>query len=110
MNDEDQPKFLILTKGIRRDVQRAIEDYGMVRSRLLQNIDNSDSAITDPTNEEAIEQQFDSLCSVSDQSVLIPQEEAAAQSWEELRTVSLHVISPFLSLTPLPQKQQCTSC
>lgn len=86
LNDADQPKFVILTKGIRLNVQTAIEDYGMVRSRLLHSINSSDP---DYCKDKVDEQQFDSLCSVSDQSVLIPREEAAAQSWEELRTVSL---------------------
>ena len=86
LNDADQPKFVILTKGIRRDVQMAIEDYGMVCSRLLHSSDSKD---------EAIDQQFDSLSSVSDQSVLIPKEEAAAQSWDELRTVSVSSTKAF---------------
>ena len=39
------------------------------------------------SSKEDEEQQFDQLTTVSDQSVLIPREEAAAQSWEELRKV-----------------------
>ena len=43
---------------------------------------------------------FDDLSSVTDQSVLIPREEAAAESWEELRHVSL----THPSLPSLPHK------
>ena len=32
-------------------------------------------------------QPFDELLTISDKSALIPQEEPASQSWEELRTV-----------------------
>ena len=34
-------------------------------------------------------QPFDELLTISDKSAMIPQEEPASQSWEELRTVSL---------------------
>lgn len=50
----------------------------------MQSINRGDSS-----RGEGIEQEFDSLCSVSDKSVLIPKEEAASQSWEELKSVSL---------------------
>lgn len=72
----DHGKFVSLTQGTRHDVQRAIEEFGMVQA-------------TYTSNEEDEEQQFDQLTTVSDQSVLIPREEAAAQSWEELRKVRL---------------------
>ena len=39
--------------------------------------------------------------SLSDQSVLIPQEEAAAESWEDLKNVS-HVIIPIKSCDSNP--------
>ncbi len=43
------------------------------------------------------DQDFDDLTTVSDQSVLIPKEEAAVQSWEELRKVHV-TVSHFNSL------------
>ena len=72
----DQSKFTSLTEGIRQDVQKAIEEYGMVQATFVSSEEDLDK-----------EQQFDQLTTVSDQSVLIPREEAAAQSWEELRKV-----------------------
>lgn len=39
-------------------------------------------------DDETDSQPFDELLTISDKSALIPQEEPAVQSWEELRTVS----------------------
>ncbi len=72
----DQVRFTGLTKQVRCDVQRAIEEYGMVQSKL--NYDESQEKEQEP---------FDDLTTISDQSVLIPREEAAVQSWEELKHV-----------------------
>ncbi len=61
-------------------MQRAIEEYGMVQSKILSGVHtieyNGDE-----------DQNFDQLTTVCDQSVLIPREEAAVQSWEDLRKV-----------------------
>ena len=84
VNPSDVPRFDRLTEGIRHEVQSAIAQYGMVRSRLADDVGLADSALS---GSETSEYCYDKLGSVSDQSVLIPREEAAVQSWEELRTV-----------------------
>lgn len=76
----EQEKCAALTLAVRCDVQKAIEEYGMVQSRIV-----SDST---PQYDDA-DKNFDELATVSDKSVLIPREEEAVQSWEELRKVKL---------------------
>ncbi len=80
LNSADQERFLILTKVARQDVQSAIEEYGTVQSKLL-----GDNDTLNNCNDG--DQGFDQLTTVSDQSVLIPHNEAAAQSWEDLKKV-----------------------
>lgn len=82
LNSTDQERFLTLTQVARQDVQSAIEEYGMVQLKLLSDRDTMDSCSASDDD-----QSFEQLTTVSDQSALIPHEEAAVQSWEDLRKV-----------------------
>ncbi|XP_064389926.1 syntaxin-17-like isoform X2 [Halichondria panicea] len=77
LHPADEERFIALTRGVRVHVQRSIEEYGMVQSKIL----GGDTTEYSGNNDE----NFDQLTTVCDQSVLIPREEAAVQSWEDLR-------------------------
>ena len=82
MEPKDLPIFNKHTHHIRTEILVAIEEYGMVKTTLSKAYEEMEERKED--NDEQI---FDDLTSVSDQSVLIPQQEPAVESWDELRKV-----------------------
>jgi len=70
----DLPNFDSRVQGIRNEILSAIADYGMLQASL-ESCDKS---------HEKVETQFEEL-TVDEQSTLVPREEEAVASWEELR-------------------------
>lgn len=74
VREEDLQKFDTRLAGVKKEVVAAIEAYGTVQR-----------SVGPPASHDLENMEFEEM-SVSEQSVLIPRQEAAVESWEELQT------------------------